>query len=127
MQKNKIQLFAPQGYIKLTPKKRKEICNGCGAKGGIPVPNTFWGLDIKEACNIHDYMYHMGKTHANKLEADRVFRNNLTRIIEARTSWGFLKRLRHRRKKTYCLFVEEWGETAYWNGKNRPENMLEVA
>jgi len=123
----KIKLYAPQGYIKLSPSKKAEICNGCGAKGGIPVPNTFYGLDISEACNIHDYMYYIGKTHADKLEADRVFKNNLSRIIEARTSWSFLKRLRHRRKKTYCYAVEEWGETAYWNGKNKPANILVVA
>lgn len=123
----KIQIYAPQDYIKLSSQQREKICNGCGAKGGISVPNTFWGLDISEACNVHDYMYFIGKTYSDKQEADRVFRNNLSRIIEARTSWGFLKRLRHRRKKTYCLFVEEWGDTAYWKHKNRPKNILEIA
>lgn len=123
----KIKLYAPQGYIALTPNKRAEICNACGAKGGIKVPNTFWGLDISEACNIHDYMYFMGKTYNDKLEADRVFKNNLSRIIEARTSWNLLKRLRHRRKKTYVYVVSELGDTAFWAGKNKPQNLLEIA
>lgn len=123
----KIQLFAPVGYINLTPDRKKFICNGCGAKSGIKVPSTFWGLDISEACQIHDYMYYVGKTYADKLEADRVFKNNLTRIINARTGSWLFRKLRHRRKKTYVYFVSEWGDTAYWEDKNKPKNMIEIA
>ena len=121
---NKIVLFAPVGYRVLTPEEKFEICNACGAKGGFPVPNTFYGLDISEACNIHDFMYFVGKTLADKMEADRVFLNNLIRIIDARTSVYILKKLRYRRAKTYFEFVDIYGASAYWKDKNLPENMM---
>ena len=65
------KIYAPITYWELSPEEKKEICNGCGAKDGLKVPDTFWGLNMEEACNIHDYMYSTGKTHYDKLFADR--------------------------------------------------------
>lgn len=113
----KIVLFAPTGYRHLTPVSKKNICNGCGAKGGIEVPSTFYGLDISESCNIHDFMYLQGKTNEDKEVADRVFLNNMNRIIEAR-SCCFLKFLRQRRAKKYYLAVKYFGGSAFWDNKN---------
>lgn len=123
MKQKIITLYAPLGYRKLTKEEKKTICNGCGAKGGITVPSTFYGLDISAACDIHDYMYYAGKTNADKEAADRIFLNNLNRIIEAR-SCCILKYLRQSRAKKYYKGVKYFGSSAFWEGKNKASEVV---
>lgn len=113
-----IELSAPKSYTRLTPEQKKEICNGCGAKGGTPVPNTFYGLDISEACNIHDFRYYEGETWEDKTYADMEFESNLYAIIEEETWFRWLKKLRKIRAAEYVLAVKLWGDKAYRTGKN---------
>lgn len=84
-----IELYAPKEYWKLSFESKREICNSCGASSALFdfVPDNIYGLDISECCNIHDYMYHIGETIEDKFEADRVFLNNLIRIVDKNTSW----------------------------------------
>ena len=77
-----LKLYAPLTYWEASEEERAKICNGCGAKDGLSVPSSFYGLCIKEACNIHDWMYQHGTTQADKLFADAMFRLNLTMIID---------------------------------------------
>lgn len=43
-------LKAPPGYWRLSPEQREAICNGCGPKKlGFLVPDTIWGLNVREA------------------------------------------------------------------------------
>lgn len=117
-----MKLFAPSLYQSLSPKEKLQICNGCGLKGfGWIVPDSMYGLDISEACNIHDYMYSVGMDENDRVEADRVFRNNLIRIIEAKTRWTWLKFLRKRRAVKYFWAVQNFGGPAFWNNKNESE------
>ena len=117
-----MNLFAPPEYWELTPIAKKEICNGCGAKGtGWLVPDTLWGLSVEEECNIHDFMYYDGETIEDKEKADRVFLNNMLRRIEAK-SWAILKPLRRHRAKLYYRFVRDCGGPAFWANKNTPED-----
>ena len=113
------KLFAPVGYLDLTPLEKKGICNGMGAKDSALsalIPNTMWFLDVTEAGNIHDYMYHVGTTIADKEEADRVFLNNLMRLINNKGGW--LSFLRRRRAIKYYEAVFYCGGDAFWEGKN---------
>jgi hypothetical protein len=119
MEENNLILYAPEGFNELTKEEKSKICNGCGAKGGLPVPNTFWGLDISMACNIHDYMYSKGKTLKDKDTADRVFKNNCFRIINYESCCNLLKKLRLIRANTYYLVVKNWGGDAFFAGKNK--------
>ena len=115
------KLFAPTGYYGLTPKEKKEICNGAGPKGkGWIIPDTMWGLSIKEAANIHDYMYHVGKTIEDKESADRSFLNNMLRVIDNKKGFfhSVLRHLRHARAKEYYNAVKYFGGPAFWSGKN---------
>lgn len=115
-----MKLYAPLTYWEATPEERAKVCNGCGAEKGIKVPSTFYGLCIKEACNIHDWMYNEGKTLADKLFADAMFRLNITLIIDSRNHCivdKMLSPLRHLRAGKYYLAVAEWGNTAYWVNK----------
>lgn len=112
------KLFAPKSYWQASPELRKSIRNGCGVAGwkGKLVPNSMWGLDISKACDIHDWMYHWGKTEADRAEADRVFLNNLVRIINHQG--GALAGLRRYRATTYYNAVHRFGGAAFWDGKN---------
>ncbi len=79
-------LFCPQSLLDAPKEVRRAVCNGCGsarAKFDF-VPDHVYGLRIGPACDIHDWMYHLGKTLADKQEADRVFLNNILRLIERR-------------------------------------------
>lgn len=121
MGKSITKLFAPESFTIAPQVERDEVCNGCGAKGGISswlVPNTLWGLSVLRACEIHDWMYAEGETVEDKAEADRVFLNNMIRIIEAE-SCGFLKTPRRLRAVKYYSAVKDFGGPAFWAGKNK--------
>ena len=122
------KIYAPITYWELSPEEKKEICNGCGAKNGLKVPDTFWGLNIEEACNIHDYMYNIGKTHYDKLFADAMFRLNLTVIIDAKETFKdkLFSVLRHYRAGTYYIAVAKYGNYSFWKDKERlsPEDPM---
>ena len=115
------KIYAPISYWELSPAEKEQLCNGCGAKNGLKVPGTFWGLNIEEACDIHDYMYYIGKTHYDKLFADAIFRLNLTVIIDSKES--FLNRtlnlFRHHRAGKYYIAVAKYGNSAFWVDKER--------
>ena len=118
---NPHKLFAPVDYWNATPLERRRYCNGAGARGwGALVPDTMWGLSVREAANIHDWMYAHGRPKVkDKDSADRVFLNNMIRIIDARTRVGVLRRLRYRRAHMYYKAVCRFGGPTYWRGKNK--------
>jgi hypothetical protein len=122
-------LFAPESYWNLDPVLKEAIESGCGPEGffGWLIPETIYGLKITAACNIHDYMYAVGKTEEDRLEADSVFLNNMIRIIDTNTKWGWLKRLRYARAKTYYNAVSTFGGPFYWEGKNPSATMQLVS
>jgi hypothetical protein len=110
----KVTLYAPEGYWKLSEEEKRRICNGCGAKGSklnFLIPQGVF----KEACNIHDYMYFIGRNNNDKRKADRVFINNLYRIVEASPKW--IRPIRKARAKSYYLAVSKFGDEAFWKGK----------
>lgn len=102
----------------------KNICNGCGAKGGIKVPDTMWGLNIKECCKIHDWMFAEGKTYADFLFANAVFIMNLAIVIVSKSN-KFLAPLRLARATKYFIAVQTLGSDAFWVDKNK-NNELEI-
>ena len=115
-----IKLYSPESYKKATKGELELWTNGCGsaqAKFDF-VPDTIWFLSIKEACRIHDWMYHMGRTAEDKEEADRVFLYNMLRIINARSKSKFLKRWRCRRAHIYYTMVVWRGGPAFWDPIN---------
>lgn len=116
----KLKLYAPNNYWDATIEQKKEVCNGCGAKGGIKVPNSFLGLDISIACNIHDWMYQYGETHSDRIFADAMFRTNLSIIIEdidTSIKGKILSIPRHFAAGVYYASVVKWGKSAFWVNK----------
>jgi hypothetical protein len=108
-------LYAPKEYWTLTPADKAEVVNGCGPGGWKYdlIPDTMWGLDVSEACNIHDYMYYIGVTEKDKVLADGAFRENLRKIVEMKSRLWILKKLRLRRAETYYVFVSNFGDSAF--------------
>lgn len=124
---NKVELFAPPEYWKLTNEERAQF--RCGPGRGVLeqlVPDTVWGLCITPACAIHDFMYRVGENDQDKVDADDVFLNNMVRIIEAKTRNQILLCLRLRRAKTYYHAVKVFGGPAFWSGKNKASEMGRV-
>jgi len=121
------ELFATEAYKELPIDVKEKFCNGCGTKGlgGWLVPDTLYGLNITECCNIHDFMYHVGTKHRDKEIADRTFLNNMIRVIDAE-SISILKPFRRLRAMNYYSAVRDFGGTAFWSGKNKPEDLMDL-
>jgi len=111
-------LTAPDSYWVMSIIRRNKISNGCGPKGwkGNLVPETMYGKNVSDACHIHDYMYHVGKTIEDKKKADVTFYKNLLIIVDG--SWyNILVYLRRFRAKTYYKAVSVAGEKHFLKGK----------
>lgn len=136
MAKVRVELFAPPAYWRLSPEAREDY--RCGPGRGILeilVPDALWcgfpatrPLSIQPACSIHDWMYSTAEaTPEAKAEADQVFLNNLVRIVTAAGGPSWLRRMRLRRCRVYFDAVDRWGGPAFWDGKNRPEELALVS
>jgi len=112
-----MKLSHREGYI---PKKS---CNGCGSGWNAKlVPDTIYGMSIKDVCCIHDDRFECLEKSIEHLKmSNREFLNNLVRKIDNDTKWwrnnSFVKSLMKRRAKTYHDSVVTFGSSAYWDGK----------
>lgn len=124
-----MKLYAPESFWHASVEERKQVCNGCGTKGwsNLLVPDCMWGIPIGEACDIHDWMYFEGQTQDDKNRADRVFLNNLTRLIEGRSENRLFKFLRKRRARTYYMAVKMFGGDAFWADKNMDTDYRDIS
>lgn len=112
------RLISSLGYKNILPEEKARICNGAGAAGkwiSSFIPNTMYGLDCTEAFDIHDYDYEVGVSGADKDRADRNLLSNLLTLIDHRG--GMLRFLRHRRAMKYYEAVREFGDEAFFKGK----------
>jgi hypothetical protein len=117
-------LFAPPEYWRLSEDERKAF--RCGPGRGVLewlVPENIVGCSVSAACSVHDFMYAHGITATDKCEADAVFLNNMIRLIEAAGGPWLLRRLRLRRARIYYEAVSHFGGPAFWNQKNRPNEI----
>ena len=81
-------LIVPQGYSDLTTAQKILICNGMGPKGwSWLVPNHFFGADITEAGNRHDFSYSIGGDKWAKVVADLMFLFNMLRLVFDEGGW----------------------------------------
>ena len=120
-----VELFlcVPVGYRELKTKdsvKFHAIVNGCGAGSSLIdfVPDTVWGLSVKEACNIHDYSWYVCPGTEEEFHRwNQIFLNNMCRIIDYETSWPWLRKLRKLRAKKYYKAVETFGASVFWDLK----------
>jgi len=101
-------MIKPNDYDTMTEYERSQL-NGAGPDGILNwiIPNTMWGLCIKEESNIHDYMYMKTRTLTDKLTADVVYFLNIKDSIY-KGSW-FLRWLRMNRNGVYFDAVLKLG------------------
>lgn len=94
----------------------------CGSEQALfdYVPDTCYGLSIKEACCIHDYMYCVGRSQWDKERSDRIFLENMLHIIARNTKSSAMLWLRKKRAWTYYQCVVRFGGPSYWAGKEAP-------
>jgi len=118
-----MELTSSKEYKELTTEQKFKICNGCGAQSAFMdfVPDSMYGLDISEACNIHDFDYHAGITQKDKDMADMRFLTNLILLINRGNA--FLKFLRRRRALKYYEAVVTFGDNAFWGGKDEESRL----
>lgn len=92
------------------------IVNGCGPRGfgSKIVPNRIWGLSVKPACIIHDFMYETGTTQVDKELADFWFFRNMLKIIEKDSNF-IMRIIRRKAALTYYQAVAEFGDKAFKN------------
>lgn len=124
----KTWLYAPKDFWGLSDEVKEKLANGCGPSGWLNklISDKIYGLNIKIVCDIHDYMYSVGITHADREEADRVFGNNLQRVIWQNTKNIILLKLRLRKANKYYQMVRKFGGVYFWAGKNPKQSMMEV-
>lgn len=116
-------LIAPQSYRDATPAERAEVVNGCGPGGWRLdlVPDDLLGLDITEACNIHDWMYHAGDCEQDRHEADRTLLSNLLSLIRSvyEEPDSSLAAYLTRREGAWVYYkaVSDFGHHSFWADK----------
>ncbi len=100
---------------------------GPGGLGDFFVPDTVYGLSIKPACQIHDtyYRHWPDASEEARQMIDRIFKNNMIRIVDHFTSPGLLRWLRRRRCLKYYLMVKRFGGPAFWEERNE-DNQLQT-
>ena len=121
-----MKLFAPESYW--NDPRVEEVVGGCGPGGfgDLLVPDTVYGMSIKESCRIHDWCYFIGNKQEDKDEADNIFLNNMIRQITDGTMLWILKRLRLRRAKIYYQMVHFFGGPSFWDDKNEISEFKEI-
>jgi len=115
--KYKYKLYAPNECLEFQlshPEEFESFGCGPGSIGDYLVPDTVWFLSIKKACQIHDWYYRLWKGTDRK-EADKVFSNNMQRIVRNHTKYKWLLKLRLRRCNLYYQMVRKRGGPAFWN------------
>lgn len=109
----RMALESPLTYQMATSAAIARVSNGCGPqcwKFDL-IPDSFIGVDVSPACDIHDWMYVEGKTEEDRLKADKVFLRNLRTLVRRRG--GFFFWLRMLGALLYYVGVRRHGRTAF--------------
>lgn len=107
-------------FIRQFPDEFKNYGCGPGGIGDYFVPDTVYGLSIREACRIHDWCYRHANeaSEKNRKQHDVLLKENATRIVFSRGGWNLIVRLRLRRVKIYYKMVRAFGGPAYWSERS---------
>ena len=99
-----------------------------GGVGDVLVPDKMYGLDVSDACRIHDwyYRFYPDNSSAGRQEADSILKNNLIRIVRAKSKSRVLRWLRLLRCRTYYGAVRFGGGPAYYEDRNVEDEYREV-
>ena len=106
-------LRMPQSYADASEAERNEKTNGCGSYGLEKlVPDNLLGVEIAEACRIHDWEYGEGATQEDRKNADERFLHNMRHLVDV--EGGFvLRMLRRLLAWWYYRAVRKFGSDAF--------------
>ena len=112
-------LAAPWSFWTADVELRKSVVNGCGpgAIGDLIVPDKILGLNVKAACEIHDWMFCVYKCSEGFCLANDLFRKNMIRINHQHQGMGILKKARVPLILVYHFFVENAGKPFYFEAQ----------
>jgi hypothetical protein len=115
-------------FIEEHPEDFKSFGCGPGGVGDILVPDTMYGMDVSDACRIHDwyYRFYSDNTEDGRRTADDILKNNLLRIVRAKSRNKIIRWLRVRRCRTYYSIVRFAGGPAYYEERNEGDEYREV-
>ena len=78
-------LIAPESYRSASRAEIESRTNGCGPEGWRGEIrddlDSLAGLDISEACRVHDWMYGLGGSDEQRLEADITLYLNIAAVV----------------------------------------------
>lgn len=117
-----VELTCRKSFTDKTPEQREAVSNGLGPKGfGWLVPDTIIGINVTPAGDVHDEGYTEGGIIVDKQMDDRIFRDNMIRLVNAKKNqWSWVKKLRMRRIKQNYRAVKNFGGGAF-NWKHRKD------
>lgn len=110
-------LKAPESFWKASHDERNMFTGGCGpgGKGDYVVPDTIWFLNIKLACQIHDWTYFVWNTDAGFALSNHLFQFNINQIIKEAGGPKNLQKLRRARGRKYVWAVTKFGESSFFD------------
>ena len=110
-------LAAPESFWTFISQDMSDVVNGCGSggMGDFLIPDTIYGLSIKPACKIHDWMYTIYNDEAGFKLANQIFLDNMIRINNKETKYTWLKWLRRRRILKYYNAVRDFGRLFFYD------------
>lgn len=91
---------------------RREV-NGCGAKGGIDVPDNLLGMSITTDCNIHDTEWLFAENYFDLVDANQRLRRNIEKKIGFYSANRFMIWLRMKILHHYYDAVKLIGTPSY--------------
>ncbi len=89
--------------------------NGCGPKGflGRLIPDSFLGVSVHRACNIHDEEYAKGGSAKDRKKTDQIFLNDMLSSIDQRGGIFLAKNVRKLGAYFYYMGVRLFGSFFY--------------
>lgn len=106
----------PSDMLRYSNSELVDICNGCGAHDSWIssfIPNSIDDIDIRPCCNKHDFLFYIGCTKGDFLEANRTLLVDLLSVCDKYAIDNNLPldtvRNYHDRVKVYFDFVDRYG------------------
>ena len=116
-------------FKKKFPDEFESYGCGPGGEGDFLIPDTVYiTVSIRDACRIHDWGYRHGPgaSEDDRKRHDQILKNNALRIVDNKTNWRLMRWLRYRRVQTYYTMVRKFGSPAYWEDRNKDDEVKSV-
>ena len=126
-----MKLYADKECWEFKEKHPEEFASfGCGPGGwgDFVVPDKILGVSVKQCCEIHDwyYRFYWQDTEEARERADRIFLNNMNRVIRAKSKSPRMRKLRFLMAAGYYKAVRLFGASAYFDERNPDLEYREV-